>query len=133
MNTLHLTQKKKWFGMCESGVKREEYREIKPYWFERLVFDHKRVFKYFTCCDYNGKDSGAQYFITAIILEKQSMFGFNPFDNVIAKNGYSKDAPTIEWEHKGIRIGKPNPEWCEPEDIGKTVFILDIGIVKRIK
>jgi hypothetical protein len=36
MKILHLTLKKKWFDMIASGEKREEYREIKPYWDKRL-------------------------------------------------------------------------------------------------
>ena len=36
MKTLHLTLKKKWFDMILSGIKKEEYREIKPYWDSRL-------------------------------------------------------------------------------------------------
>lgn len=34
--TLHLNLKKKWFDMVLSGEKKEEYREIKPYWTKRL-------------------------------------------------------------------------------------------------
>lgn len=37
MKILHLTLKKKWFDMIASGEKREEYREIKPYWNGRFV------------------------------------------------------------------------------------------------
>lgn len=37
MNILHLTIKKKWFDMILSGNKTEEYREIKPYWQNRLL------------------------------------------------------------------------------------------------
>ena len=37
MKILHLTLKKKWFDMIKSGVKKEEYREIKPYWVKRLA------------------------------------------------------------------------------------------------
>ena len=33
---LHLTLKRLWFDMIASGQKREEYREIKPYWSRRL-------------------------------------------------------------------------------------------------
>jgi len=33
---LYLTLKKKWFDMIASGEKREEYREMKPYWHKRL-------------------------------------------------------------------------------------------------
>lgn len=36
MTVLHLTLKKKWFDMIASGEKKEEYREIKPYWNLRL-------------------------------------------------------------------------------------------------
>ena len=36
MKILHLTLKKKWFDMIASGEKREEYREIKPYWARRI-------------------------------------------------------------------------------------------------
>lgn len=35
--TLHLTIKKKWFDMILSGVKTEEYRDIKPYYNLRLI------------------------------------------------------------------------------------------------
>lgn len=37
MKTLHLTLKKKWFDMIASGEKREEYRDMKPYWHARLA------------------------------------------------------------------------------------------------
>ena len=32
-----LTLKKQWFDMIASGEKKEEYREIKDYWWMRLV------------------------------------------------------------------------------------------------
>ena len=33
---LTLPIKKKWFDMIKSGEKKEEYREIKQYWFTRF-------------------------------------------------------------------------------------------------
>jgi len=36
MRYLHLNLKKEWFDMIAQGVKKEEYREIKPYWITRL-------------------------------------------------------------------------------------------------
>jgi len=36
MKTLHLTLKRKWFDMIKSGEKKEEYREIKPFWTKRF-------------------------------------------------------------------------------------------------
>lgn len=35
--TLFLILTKKWFDMIASGEKKEEYREIKPYWTKRLI------------------------------------------------------------------------------------------------
>lgn len=43
MQVLHLTLKKKWFDMIASGQKREEYREIKPYWAKRLAKNYDAV------------------------------------------------------------------------------------------
>jgi hypothetical protein len=37
MRVLHLTLKRQWFEMIASGQKREEYREMKPYWHKRLM------------------------------------------------------------------------------------------------
>jgi len=37
MNILHLTLMKKWFDQILTGIKRVEYREIKPYWTTRLL------------------------------------------------------------------------------------------------
>jgi hypothetical protein len=37
MKVLHMTLKKKWFDMIQSGVKKEEYREMKKYWHTRLL------------------------------------------------------------------------------------------------
>ena len=33
---LHLTLKREWFEMIESGKKLEEYRKIKPYWSKKI-------------------------------------------------------------------------------------------------
>ncbi len=34
---LYLTLIKKWFDLIKSGKKKEEYRELKPYWISRIV------------------------------------------------------------------------------------------------
>ena len=45
MKVLDLPLKKEWYDMIESGIKTEEYREIKPYWEKRLL-DYKRIKRY---------------------------------------------------------------------------------------
>ena len=62
---LILPIKKKWFDMILSGQKKEEYREIKPYWTKRLL---KYYHRYIT---------------------KQTIF------NIKFRNGYGNDKPTI--------------------------------------
>ena len=40
---LTLPIKKKWFDMILSGEKKEEYREIKPYWTKRFGFEEEQI------------------------------------------------------------------------------------------
>ena len=40
--TLDLVLKGCWYDLIKRGVKREEYREIKPYWEKRLL-DYKSI------------------------------------------------------------------------------------------
>ena len=39
MKILHLVLKGKWYDMILSDIKKEEYREIKPFWIKRLCED----------------------------------------------------------------------------------------------
>lgn len=40
MKVLHLTLKKQWFDAIAKNIKKNEYREIKPYWKKRLEGNH---------------------------------------------------------------------------------------------
>ena len=91
MRILHLTLKKQWFDMIASGVKKEEYREMKPYW-------HKR-------------------------LNKQ-------YDAIQFRNGYSKDAPKMLVELKGICTSLGVVEWGAPEK--QPVYILKLGVIHNL-
>jgi len=84
---LHLTLKKKWFDMIASGEKKEEYREIKPYWNNRL----NKEFKF-----------------------------------VQFRNGYSKDAPTIKIECRGIKVDLGVTDWGAPNEPVYCILLGDI-------
>lgn len=86
MKTLHLTLKKKWFDMILFAIKKEEYREIKPYWIKRL----------------EGKS----------------------YDDILFKNGYSKNSPYFRIQCKGVHKGKGREEWGAPN---KDVYIISLG------
>ncbi len=127
MKTLHLTLKKKWFDMIASGEKKEEYREIKGYWFLRLVFNSSSVIKYVGVRDKNF-DGDIVRLCNDAFWSKT--FGFKPFDFIKFTNGYSKNAPSFTIECKGIEIGKAKPEWSD--NWQGDVFIIKLGeIIKN--
>lgn len=86
---LHLTIKKQWFDMISKGLKKEEYREIKDYWIKRL------------------KDMSLQ----------DPFHDFIPYDKIVFKNGYAKNAPTMVVNFDGIRIGKGNKDWGADDEV----------------
>lgn len=107
MNILHLTLKRQWFDMIASGEKKEEYRELKPYWAKRLVtlINYELGFK-----------------------QLNASLKFQQFDIIRFRHGYAKDAPTMDVECKGIRIGIGRKEWgCTDE-----CFILSLGEVLQM-
>jgi len=85
---LRLTVTKHWFDMIASGEKKEEYRELKPYWGQRFSSSWCKAVKV-RCTP-----------------------PFKSFDYVEFKNGYSKNAPTLLVECNGITVGKPKQKWC---------------------
>jgi hypothetical protein len=109
---LHLTLKRKWFDMIASGKKLEEYREVKKYWIER-----------FTWHEYHKADT-----LKLIHTLANGDAIRKDFDQVEFKNGYSKDAPTITLELKGIRYGQPNLKWIGADDKPDNwYFCLQLG------
>ena len=103
ISILCLTLKRKWFDMIAKGIKKEEYRTIKSYWTKRLF--------------------------TKVPIEMEA-YRPNHFDEIIFKNGYAKDAPTMTVECKGIGIGKAKAKWSDNWK-GKVIIIY-LGKIKQI-
>lgn len=76
-DTLHLVLKRKWYDMIASGEKTEEYREIKPYWSNRLMW------------------------------EIDGFCGFNSYKYICFSKGYTKTRMTFESAGININYGKP--------------------------
>lgn len=102
MKSLHLVLKTKWYDMIDCGEKKEEYREIKPYWIQRLIGVDKLL------------KEGKNLLIHEIPLD---------YDHVTFHKGYTSTTMTFDIE--SIEIGRGNPEWGAPED--KDVFIIKLG------
>lgn len=117
MKTLHLTLKKKWFDMIDTGGKMEEYREIKPYWIKRLVNPKMMI-------DNGVPEEGWRDFLISLD-ERTFAWIRNTFQAVIARNGYSSNAPQWTRDFEGITIKEGNPQWgAEP---GKKYFVIKLG------
>lgn len=99
---LTLPIKKKWFDMIKSGEKKEEYREIKPYWTKRLNF-----------ISYDEK--GVVYQVNK---------------NILLRNGYSKNSPTLKC-YVQINEGYGKSEWgAEPNKMYYVLKILSVEEIK---
>lgn len=103
MKILDLPLKKQWYNMIEIGEKKEEYRERKRYWINRLC--NKGI----TPPTSNNCDG--------------CPFGkCHEYTHVRFRYGYTKR--TMLFKLNNICIGVGNPEWGAPEE---EVFILKLG------
>lgn len=94
---LHLNLKTKWFDMIEAGIKKEEYREIKPYW--------NRVFSNYI------KIKGRRYHPTDVLI--------------CFSNGYAKNRRQMFVKCKYVKPGFGKQEWgAEPN---KQYHVLSLG------
>ena len=124
MKTLHINLFSKWFELTHEGKKMEDYRELTPYWFQRLVFDYKKIFKYHT--GYNWEDDiYRKEGVLHICTKKSSTIAFKPFDTTTISNGYKTDRPQFVVEHKRIEIGTGKSSWGAIK--GRIYFIIKHG------
>ena len=110
---LILPIKKKWFDMIASGEKKEEYREIKPYYDSRFM----NAFGF-------------------ILVVGQMIYGDAAPEEIrkpwpvpiVFRNGYSKESPEIICKCT-LHFGKGKPEWgAEP---GKLYYVLKIQEIEK--
>ena len=126
MKDLHLNLIKKWYVMTGAGVKQEDYRQVTPYWFARLVFDHKKVFRFFTGKYWgNVSDEYKLEAVQYICHKHSSRLGFKPFRANYMANGYSKTRPTMLLAHNGIEIREGVKAWGAEE--GVKYFVIKHG------
>lgn len=122
MKELNLVLKAKWYDLIESGVKGEEYREIKPYWCKRLK-------GLAAICGYRMPSPNLDERICQM-TGQTCLSGLNEmkfrYSTVKFRRGYTNTSMTYEIEYAHVGFGKT--EWGAPED--KPVFIIKLG--KRI-
>lgn len=120
MRVLDLSLKHCWYDMIASGEKTEEYRDIRPYYANRLLYG----------CSLGVKQYWEEVFANAQTKEwfKPEMwlrdYGSRFYDAVRFHRGQGSPV-TMLVECLGITVGKGKPEWGAPED--KEVFIIKLG------
>ncbi len=122
MKILHLTLKKKWFDMVLSGIKKEEYREVKPYW-------NRRLFKCTIGSTPKRYYGDCQEIVNGKVVNTFPCYGCDHseiclYDAVQFRNGYQKGAQNVLVELCRINTGVGKKEWGAPEH---PVYILSLG------
>lgn len=102
---LTLSVKKEWFDKIVSNEKKEEYREIKPYWIKRLTTNCEVVY-----------DVVAETYCGKVL--------YRPYTHVLFINGYGDDKPRVEKEIVWIDIDRPRKGWCPDDFLGKEFFVI---------
>ena len=121
MKNLQLPLKQNWFEMTKSGEKLEDYRELTPYWCNRLMtFDGEiKPTKFWESIAY-GFSKGYFY----------HRADFKVFNENIMTLGYPKSTDLeriLKLKHNGIEIRTGNPDWgAEPN---KLYFVIMHGAV----
>ena len=118
---LQLSLKKQWFELTKSGEKTEDYREITPYWCNRLLLiNNNKISKHYHPC------SLAKYLNSGSAI--QGILTFKPFSLNTMTLGYPKSNDSkriLKLEHKGIEIRTGNPKWGAEE--GRIYFVIKHG------
>lgn len=128
---LYLPLKKEWYDMIESGEKTEEYREIKPYWCNRLLYGCTLgVKEYWEGVLQNAIKWVAEHGkrIPSINMHNCLIrdYGIRYYTHVCFSYGYTKKR--MIFEYKNLRVGYGKTEWGAPANM--EVFIIELG--KRI-
>ena len=128
MENLQLPLTGQWFEMTKSGEKKEDYRDITAYWFKRLVFEPKKVFKYLTGYDWDECPVDIDEAVQHICETQAHRFMPKPFANNIMTWGYPKAEDVgkfLQYKHKGIEMRTGNPDWGAKS--GVVYFVIKHG------
>ena len=115
-----------WFSLTKKKIKLEDYRNITPYWCNRLLL-------------YNGEIKSKEWWILNFFKDNsiqeiatllKANTSFKKFDCNVMTLGYPSNDNTeriLKLEHKGIEIRTGNPEWgAEPN---KLYFVIMHGAI----
>jgi len=127
-DSVKLVLKKVWFDKIAYDGKREEYREIKPYYCSKflLVGGEHRTSSWWKRkqSSYPSGVTGKNFYQYIIENIDTGKFTFKKKGNFTFYLGYQKNRPSIHGSIYCININTGNPEWGAEE--GKFYFVLKI-------
>lgn len=104
--------------MTKPEIKKEDYREVTPYWAKRLAGSWEWV----------GQNKGLFPKLENSFMSDYKISSFKNFEYNIMTLGYPKSGDTeriLRFDHAGIEIRTGKPEWgAEPE---KLYFVIKHG------
>lgn len=116
---LYLPLNKQWFDLIKSGVKKEEYREIKPFYISRYI--KSEPLKSDLIRDWEtGFDDGE-----IVGIQNELIITSSKFDTLVFTLAYPKSdemARRLVFKNPKIRIGEGKPEWGAEK--GKKYFVI---------
>jgi hypothetical protein len=121
MKVLDLVLKGVWYDMIASGEKKEEYREIKMYWIDRLI-DSRGMRYEELAVRYFWEDRFNPDLKTMKEDFDGGLLAFKGFTHIRFRRGYSSASMTFLCN--GILIGVGVRKWGAPR---KPVFIIKLG------
>lgn len=108
--TLYLSLKKEWFDMIKSGEKKEEYREMTPYWRKRITDIDSHLHE-----------------LNTLITTGQPV-PIKPYTHVHFTLGYPRkdeNEKHMEFEIKGVYIRNGKEKWGALPN--KNYFVIELG------
>ena len=105
--------KKKWYDMILFGLKKEEYREIKPYYIVRFM----------KMLGYKNINKHSAFIFIGDAEDHKGDFNHFPPISVTFRNGYSNSSPSFAVKCR-IAISEGKAEWGARQ--GTTYFVLKI-------
>ena len=120
MKILHLVLIGKWYDMIASGEKTEEYRDLTPYWCNRLV--QKYGVKFWKGIFENNPIDTLRDKRNLGIPKGFGNYVVRDYDAVCFHRGYTNTTMTFEYYRLDLDKGKE--EWGAPKE---PVFIIKLG------
>lgn len=112
MKALYLVLIGKWYDMIESGEKPEEYRDITPYWIQRIFEMINVEYTHYVSVNRDTSDFYSDPKNLQLLKDAIAEGVLRPrFKEVTFQRAYSKNPPRMTRPLVSVSVGTGNPAW----------------------